>query len=589
MYLEQIKSPADLKILPMDKLTDVADEIRTVLIGKTSRHGGHLASNLGVVELTLALHYVFNSPVDKFVFDVSHQSYVHKILTGRLQCFTEDRLVRSITGYTNPLESPHDVFNVGHTSTSISLATGLAKARDLQGTNENVIAVIGDSSLDGGEAFEALNYAAELGTNLIIIVNDNDMSIPENHGTLSKKLTELRENNGRIENNFFEALGLRYVFVRDGHNLEALVDAFLRVKDTTSPVVIHCCTVKGKGYPFAEQNPEKWHWAHPFHVETGEFIKATAVPKENYGAIVGQYLMEKIQKDSRVVAMTASVPAYIGFHAERRKQAGKQYIDVGIAEQHAVTMAAALAKGGAKPVLVTGSSFYQRAYDQIEQELCINQCPATMLVAFSGINGHDSNAHAGLFDISLLGNIPGLVYLAPSNKQEYLAMLEWSIEQSDSPVAIRIPWNGVHHTERPVPRTYAQTEYEISQQGSTVAILGLGSFYQLGEEVAQLYERETGIRPTLVNPRFITGVDQAVLEALKADHQLVVTLEDGIVSGGFGSRIAQYYGPSSMKTLCCGFSMDIPTQFSVDEMLERNGLKATQIVDRILRILPPCR
>lgn len=584
MYLENINSPRDLKKVSTDNLQVVAQEIREVLIDKTSKFGGHLASNLGVVEITIALHYVFDSPIDKIVFDVSHQSYVHKILTGRLKNFTDAKLIHDITGYTNPLESVHDVFNVGHTSTSISLACGLAKARDLKKNKENVIAVIGDASLDGGEAFEALNYAAELGTNLIIVVNDNNMSIPENHGSLSKKLTQLRDNDGISGNNFFESLGLEYIFVKDGHNVGNLVNTFKRAKDIDHPVVIHCCTVKGKGYSFAENNPEKWHWCHPYDIETGEFIKATDVPKENYGSIVGEYLIEKIQEDETVVAMTASVPAYIGFNAERRKIAGKQYVDVGIAEQNAVTMAAAIAKNGAKPVLVTGSSFYQRAYDQVEQEMCINKCPATLLVAFSGIHGHDSNAHAGLFDIALLGNIPGLVYLAPTNKQEYLAMLDWSIKQTETPVAIRIPWNGVHSTDQPVPKEYSKTKYEIMQRGRKVVIMGLGSFYQLGEEVAKLYEKQTGIKPTIINPRFITGIDGGLLDKLKADHELVVTLEDGIVSGGFGAKIAQYYGVSSMKTLCCGFSMDIPTHFAVDEMLQKNGLTPEQLVNSIEKI-----
>lgn len=585
MYLEKINSPKDLKVLKIDELSCVAREIRSVLLDKTSKHGGHLASNLGIVEITIALHYVFNSPVDKLIFDVSHQSYVHKILTGRLEYFTNKDLVDSITGYTNPYESAHDIFNIGHTSTSISLGLGLSKARDLTGGTENIISIIGDSALDGGEAFEALNYVGELGTNLIIVINDNDMSIPENHGMLSLNLRKLRKSKGKVEHNFFEALGLEYFFVEDGHNIQELVNIFEKVKDIDHPVVIHCCTIKGKGYSFAEENPEKWHWSHPYDIQTGEFIKETAVPKENYGSIVGNFLMDKIENDKSVVAMTASVPAYIGFNADRRKKAGKQYVDVGIAEQNAVTMAAAMAKGGAKPVLVTGSSFYQRAYDQIEQEMCINKCPATLLVAFSGINGHDSNAHAGLFDISLLGNIPGLVYLAPTNKQEYLAMLEWSIEQKETPVAIRIPWNGVHYTDRKVPDDYSSTQYEIVQHGTSVAIMGLGSFYQLGEKVAKFFEKNTGIKPTVINPRFITGVDIGVLETLKDNHQLVITLEDGIVSGGFGSRIAQFYGNSDIKTLSYGFSMDIPTKFTVKEMMEKNGLTENSILEDILKVL----
>lgn len=584
-YLNKIKDPSDLKKIKRNQLPILAEEIREALITRASVYGGHLGSNLGIVEITIALHYVFNSPIDKIVYDVSHQSYVHKMLTGRKDAYIVPEKYGTVTGFTNPLECVHDQFNMGHTSTSISLANGLAKARDLKGDSSNIIAVIGDASLDGGEAFEALNYAAEMGKNLIIVVNDNNMSIPENHGALSRKLTELRRNNGVVESNFFESLGLEYVFVKDGHCIDELVNVFKIVKGTNHPVVVHCCTVKGKGYTFAEDNPEKWHHAHPFNIVTGEFERNSTVPKENYGAIVGKYLIDKMKKDRSVVAMTASVPACFGFDPERRRIAGEQFIDVGIAEQNMISMATGLAKGGGKPVTITESSFYQRAYDQIEQEMCINKCAVTMLVAFSGIYAHNDDTHIGLYDIALLGNIPNLIYLAPTNKQEYLSMLEWSIEQTENPVAIRIPWNGVHYTDVPVPTEYSKTKYEIVQMGSKVAIIGLGSFYQLGEKVAELFEEKSGIKPTIVNPRFITGVDKEMLEQLKSKHELIVTLEDGIVSGGFGSRIAQYYGSTDMKTLCCGFSMDIPTQFTVNEMLERNGLKPEQIVEKIKCII----
>ncbi len=584
MYIEEINSPNDLKKLNKKELSKLAQEIRTALIKHTSIYGGHLGSNLGVVELTIALHYVFNSPVDKIVFDVSHQSYTHKMLTGRKDAYLDEDKYFTVTGFTNPLESDHDQFNIGHTSTSISLACGLAKGRDLTGGNENVVAVIGDSALDGGEAFEALNIAGELNTRLIVIVNDNNMSIPENHGALNKHLNTLHSNNGKIANNFFESLGYDYIFVKDGHNISALIDAFESVKNTKKLVVVHCCTEKGKGYPFAEQDREKWHHAHPFNINTGEFNRGNAVHAENYGNIAGAYLLEKIKADKKVVAMTASVPTCFGFYHDRRIKAGNQFVDVGIAEQNMISMAAGLAKVGCKPVTITESSFYQRAYDQIQQELCINKCAATMLVAFSGIYAHNDDTHIGLYDIALLGNIPGLTYLAPSNKQEYLAMLEWSIEQDEMPVAIRIPWNGVHYTERKVPKEYSRTKYEIQKAGERVAIIGLGSFFQIGEEVAELL-KEDGVNATIVNPRFASGVDSYTLESLKTNHELVVTLEDGIVSGGFGSRIAQFYGTSNIKTLCCGFDMDIPTKFTIDEMLEKNGLKPEQIVDRILRIL----
>lgn len=584
MYIEEINSPNDLKKLNKEELHKLAQEIREALIKRASIYGGHFGSNLAVIELTIALHYVFNSPVDKIVFDVSHQSYPHKMLTGRKDAYLDKSKYSAVTGFTNPLESAHDQFNIGHTSTSISLACGLAKGRDLAGGTENVVAVIGDSALDGGEAFEALNTVGELNTGLIIIVNDNNMSIPENHGALNQHLNTLHRNNGNIDNNFFKSLGYDYIFVKDGHNIPSLIDAFESVKDTKKPVVVHCCTEKGKGYKFAEQDREKWHHAHPFNIETGEFNRRNAVPKENYGNIAGAYLLERIKADKKVVAMTASVPTCFGFYPDRRREAGSQFVDVGIAEQNMISMAAGLAKVGCKPVTITESSFYQRAYDQIQQELCINKCAATMLVAFSGIYAHNDDTHIGFYDIALLGNIPGLTYLAPSNKQEYLAMLEWSIEQKERPVAIRIPWNGVHYTDRIVPKEYSRTKYEIQKDGERVAIIGLGSFFQLGEEVAELLKKD-GFNATIINPRFVSGVDSDTLETLKPNHELVVTLEDGIVSGGFGSRIAQFYGPSNMKTLCCGFCMDIPTKFTVDEMLEKNGLKPEQIVDKILKIL----
>lgn len=584
MILDKVTSPADLKKIPVEKLSKLAQEIREVLINKASNFGGHLGSNLGVVELTIALHYVFESPKDKIVFDVSHQCYVHKILTGRKAAFLDEKLYSSVSGYTNPKESEHDMFNVGHTSTSISLACGLAKGRDICKRTENIIAVIGDAALDGGEAFEALNSAVEVGGGLIVVVNDNDMSIPENHGALCKHLATLREHDGKYENNFFEALGFEYRFVKAGHNVAELIDAFSKVKDATHPVVVHCVTEKGKGYIYAEKDREKWHHAHPFNIDTGEFLRSASVPAENYGSIVGKYLMERIKSDPRVVAMTASVPTCFGFNPDRRKEAGKQYIDVGIAEQNLITMATGLAKSGCKPVTITESSFYQRAYDQIEQELCINRCAVTMLIAFSGIFAHTDNTHIGLYDIALLGNIPGLIYLAPSNKQEYLAMLEWSIEQNENPVAIRIPWNGVHYINTSVPREYSETKYWVRKEGSRIAVLGLGSFYQLAEQVCELIKKDMQIDATLIDPLFITGVDKPLLEKLKRNHQLIVTLEDGIVSGGFGARISQFYGATDMKVINCGFHKEVPTQFTVEDMMKSNGLMPEQILYRIKEI-----
>lgn len=581
MIIDRINEPKDLKNLNQRELNVLADEIRNAIINKLSVKGGHLASNLGVIELTVALHYVFNSPTDKIIFDVSHQCYTHKILTGRKNAFFVEEMYDEISGYSNPDESEHDFFNIGHTSTSISLACGMAKARDINHTNEDIIAVIGDASLDGGEAFEALNYASELNSGLVVVVNDNDMSIPENHGGLCKLLTELRQSGGNVKDNYFKALGFEYIFVKDGHNISDLTDVFLKVKGTKKPVVIHCCTQKGKGYLFAENNREKWHWAHPFKISTGEF--KSYVPKENYGAIACEFLLEKMKKDSKVVVVAASTPLCIGFNAEKRKQAGQQFVDVGIAEQHAVSMTAGIAKNGGKPVFATNSTFFQRAYDQIEQELCISKCPATLIVTHAGVNGHTNDTHAGLYDIALLANINNLIYLAPANKQEYLSMLEWSIDQMNVPVAIRVPWNGVYHTDDVVKADFSEVKYKISNKGSKVAIIALGSFYQLGEEVSRLLEEKLNIIPTLINPRFISGLDKELLEQLKEEHELVVTLEDGILSGGFGAKISQYYSLERMKVLNCGFSLDIPCRYEPKDLLLKNRLTPEQIVEDIYR------
>lgn len=583
MVIEKINAPNDLKHLSVDELKILSGELREALITKMSHTGGHMASNLGVVEITVALHTVFDSPKDKIIFDVSHQSYVHKILTGRKEAFLDKGHYDDVSGYTNPDESDHDFFNIGHTSTSISLACGMAKARDLKGEKENIIAVIGDASLDGGEAFEALNYSKELKSGLIVVINDNNMSIPENYGGLHDMLNMLRENDGVVDNNFFKSLGFDYHFVKDGHDIQSLIDAFERIKDIDHPVVVHCCTQKGKGYVFAEQEKEKWHWAKPFNISTGEYIGG--VPSENYGAIVANHLLKKMEQDKDVVVVAASTPLCIGFNAKNRELAGKQFVDVGIAEQNAVTMAAAMAKRGAKPVFATNSTFYQRAYDQIEQEMCISKCPATMIVSHASVWGHTNDTHVGLYDIVLLANIPNLIYLAPTNCEEYLAMLDWSIDQNQFPVAIRIPWTKVYHTDKHVQTDYSSTKYEITVGGEKVAIMALGSFYQMGEEVVEILKGQ-GIDATLINPRYITGLDKECLEGLKEKHQLVVTLEDGILNGGFGAKIAQYYSLSPIQVMNKGFDMDnIPTRFKSSELLEANRLLPNQIVEDIESLL----
>ena len=580
MLIETIQSPSDIKGFDCTQLQTLAAEIRSGLMNRLSKRGGHFGPNFGIVEATIALHYVFDSPRDKFVFDVSHQCYTHKILTGRKDAFFNDECFGDVSGYTNPEESAHDFFNVGHTSTSVSLACGLAKSRDLLGESGNVIAVIGDGSLSGGEALEGLDFAAELGSNLIIVVNDNDMSIAENHGGLYQNLRLLRESGGKAECNLFRAMGLDYRFVADGHDFVQLIDAFSAVKDTPHPTVVHIVTQKGKGYAPAESEKENWHWHIPFDPETGDALHTGG--GENYGDLTCEYLLKKMKADPRVVALCAAVPVCIGFTPDKRKEAGRQFVDVGIAEEHAVAMASGIAKNGGKPVFATHSSFFQRTYDQISQDLCINSNPATLLVNTASVYGMHDITHLGIFDIAMMSNIPNLVYLAPTTCEEYFAMLDWSIEQNQYPVALRMPCNGVHHTAAPVETDYSDlNRYLVTQQGSQTAILALGDFYQLGEQLAALIADKTGSVPTLINPRYITGLDEALLEELKSAHSVVITLEDGILNGGFGEKIARYYGPADMKVYNYGLKKEFLDRYAVEDVLRANHLTPEQIYNDI--------
>lgn len=582
MLIEKINSPEDIKELGIEQLDKLASEIREGLLNRLSKKGGHFGPNFGFVEATIALHYVFNSPVDKIVFDVSHQSYVHKMLTGRKDAYFFDDHFEDVSGYTNPMESEHDFFNVGHTSTSVSLACGLAKARDVKGDSENIIAVIGDGSLSGGEALEGINFASELDSNFIILVNDNDMSIAENHGGLYKNLKELRESGGACECNLFKAMGLDYLYVADGNNIEKLIEAFESVKDIEHPIVVHVNTMKGKGYKPAETDKEHWHWCMPFDVETGEskFI----IEGEDYGDLTCDYFLKKMKADEKVVAVVAGVPTCIGFTEDKRKEAGKQFVDVGIAEEHAVAMVSGIAKNGGKPVFATHSSFFQRTYDQISQDLCINGNCATLLVNTASVYGMNDVTHLGIFDIPMMSNIPNLVYLAPTNCEEYFAMLDWSIEQSRYPVAIRIPCNGVVHTDKPVDTDYSNLNtYQMTKQGEEIAIIALGDFYYIGEQLAELIYEKTGTATTLINPRFITGLDEKMLEGLKEKHSKVITLEDGILDGGFGEKITRYYGASDMKVYNYGLKKAFIDRYSVEDVLHANHLKPEMILEDITK------
>ena len=584
MYIENINGPADVKKLNIKQMTVLASEIRDTLLTKLSRHGGHFGPNFGMVEATIALHYVFESPKDKFVFDVSHQSYPHKMLTGRKDAFHYEEHYDDVSGYSSPHESEHDHFTIGHTSTSVSLACGLAKGRDLKGEDGNVVAIIGDGSLSGGEALEALDYAAELDGNLIILVNDNDMSIAENHGGLYQNLRLLRETGGKAECNLFRAMGLDYRFVADGNDIASLIEAFKAVKDSTQPVVVHIVTQKGKGYAPAEQHKEAWHYCAPFHPETGEPLMDMS--GECYESITLDFMMKKMQDDPSVCMITSGTPTVLGFTEEMRKKAGRQFIDVGIAEENAVALASGIAANGGKPVYGVYSTFIQRAYDQISQDLCINSNAATIIVAWGSVYGMNDVTHLGLYDIPMLANIPNLVYLAPTTKEEYLAMLDWSIEQNEHPVAIRMPGGALVSDGKAVTKDFGRLNtYEVKEKGARVAVIGLGSFYPLGEQAAALIKKKTGIQPTLINPYYITGVDTGLLESLKADHDVVITLEDGVLDGGFGEKIARFYGDSDMKVLNFGLKKEFLDRYDVDVVLKDNHLTAEQIAEDVEKVL----
>lgn len=585
MYIEKIKSPADLKQLNIDALKVVADETRQAVLNRVSKHGGHVGPNLGFVEATVALHYVFDTPKDKLVFDVSHQSYPHKVLTGRASGFLGNvDEMNAISGYSSPTECPeYDNFEVGHTSTSVSLATGLQKARDIKGTKENIIAVIGDGSLSGGEAFEGLDEASELGTGIIIVVNDNEMSIAEPHGGIYKNLRDLRESNGQCNHNWFKAWGFEYKYLEEGNDVEKLIEVFRSVKDTNEPTVVHIHTEKGHGFSPAVENKEAWHYGMPFNKEDGS--RPERPTTESYEQLLSDWLLKEMKQDKTLVAVTAGTPSAAGFTPEKRKEAGAQHVDVGIAEEQAVAMISGMAKGGLRPVWTVFSTFIQRTYDQIAQDLCINANPAVINVTWGGTASMNDITHICLFDIPMLCSIPGLIYLAPTTCEEYFAMLRWAILQDKKPIAIRIPSNGVHHTTENVDTEYAyEAKYKVTQKGEKVAIIAAGSFYQKGENVARLLA-EKGIKATLINPRYLNEVDRETLDSLKGSHELVVTLEDGSKDGGFGERIAAYYGTSEMKVLVGGIKKDLYDRFDLQQLLSDNHLLDEQIVEDVIDIL----
>lgn len=579
--LDKINSPQDVKELTVEEMKSLASDIRNAILTRVNTVGGHLGPDLGIVEATIALHKVFNSPVDKFVFDVSHQCYPHKMLTGRKDGFTKPLENLEISGYFNPTESEHDTFVIGHTSTSVSLATGVAKARDLKGEDYNVIALIGDGSLSGGEAFEGLNNASVLGANIIIIVNDNEMSIAENQGGLYENLALLRETNGKAELNYFKAFGFDYYYVENGNDVEDLIEAFESVKDTNKPTVVHIHTLKGLGYKPAEENKEWGHWALPNFMD--EKSSSGEVP-ESYASLTTDYILEKQKEDKTVIAISPATPGATGFSQDFRKSLGKNYTDVGIAEEHAVAYSSALAKNGAKPVLSILSSFIQRTYDQLSQDLALNNSPATILVNWGAISEMDAT-HLGSFDIPLISNIPNIVYLAPTCKEEYLKMLDYAVEQTEHPVVIRVPFGAVVSTGMADETDYSiLNKFEITENGSEVAIIGLGNFYHLGKKVKEAL-KSVGINATLINPKFITGVDEELLNGLKENHKVVITLEDGCVDGGFGEKISRFFGNSDVKVLNFGGKKEFTDRVPLKTLYERYHLTPELIVEDIKKCL----
>ena len=575
--INKIHSPQDIKGMDYTQLTDVAAQLRAALLKKLSAHGGHVGPNLGMVEAIVALHYVFDAPKDKIVFDVSHQSYAHKMLTGRVEAFTDPAHYNDVTGYTNPRESEYDLFSIGHTSTSMSLATGLAKARDINGGKENVVAVIGDGALSGGQAFEGLDYGATLGTNLIVIVNDNDMSIAENHGALYADLRLLRNTNGTGEPNYFRSLGYSYRYVRYGNDIRSLVEAFKAVKDIDHPVVVHINTMKGEGLPAAESHKEAFHYTGPFDLKTG--APAVEDSSEDYADIFARHMLDRMCDNEHLVVLTAGTPGSIGFSPERRKAAGRRFVDVGIAEQQAVGMTAGLCKGGAVPVFGVVGSFLQRAYDQVSQDVAINCQPSVFVIFFGGVYGIPDETHLGFFDIALLSNIPNLLFLAPTCREEYLAMIDWATTQRERPVVVRTPGGAVTSSLRDFPKDYSKPSYEVVARGSRVALIGAGTFFANASETAALL-KERGITPTLINPRELSTLDTATLDTLR-DYELVVTLEDGILDGGFGQKVAAYLGEAPVKVKCLGLPKEFLNDYNAARLVEQCGLTPMQVADMV--------
>ena len=584
MYLENINAPADIRSYTAEQRCILAREMREALIKRTSLIGGHIGPNLGIIEATIALHTVFDAPRDRIVFDVSHQCYPHKMLTGRVGAYVNEAEYHDVSGFTNTDESAHDLFNIGHTATGISLASGLAKARDLAGGTENVVVVIGDGALSGGEALEGLNVVGEMGTNFIIVLNDNDQSISENHGGMYRKFKELRETGGAAEDNIFRAMGLAYRYVADGNDTEELIRVFSEEKDTDRPIVIHIHTQKGKGLSFAERDPEGWHRHAPFHIETG-IAKKESTP-DPYAVATVDFVLETARQNPNFVYLSAGIVGGINLSPAERAQLGSQYLDVGIAEEHAVAMASGLARGGARPVFGTYSTFFQRTYDQMAQDVCINRNPAVFLATGTSLYRSTDVTHLGFYDISIFSNIPNLVHIAPTSVEEHIAVLRWAVEQTTHPVMIRMPFTGYAESPYPVRTDYSKLNRSIVvREGRDVALIGVGNFAALASEAADELAHE-GIRATVVNPLYLSGLDTKLLTSLAANHRLILTIEDGILEGGFGQKVAAFYGGmADIRVKNYGLPKAFFNRYDPNALAREYHLTAPQIAADVLREL----
>lgn len=587
MYLEKINNPEDVKKLDATGRQGLVDEIRAALLSRASKHGGHFGPNFGMVEASVALHTVFDSPHDHIVYDVSHQTYPHKMLTGRKEAFTDPEHYDDVSPYTDPDETPHDLFKIGHTSTSISLALGLAKARDLRGGHENIVAVIGDGSMSGGEALEGLNVAGELNSNFIIVFNDNQRSIAENHGGMYDRFKELRKSNGAAPDNLFKAMGLDYVYVNDGNDTEALIATFKQVKDIDHPIVVHINTLKGKGYEPALKDEEAWHWHGPFDITTGQSLSDGSAP-ESYANLAGEYLLKRAETDENLLVVASAVPFALGMSPERRERMGKHYLDVGIAEETAVAIASGAAHAGAHVVWGSSTTFQQRVYDQLSQDLALNGNPAVIVGNSGSVWGMSDVTHASLWTIPMIANIPNITYLAPTNAEEYLAMLHWGLDQEKHPVFIQVPGGPVRHAKGPVRKSYDDLRSEVVRRGSKIAIFGLGSLFNMGEKTADILRESLGFEVTLVNPLFASGLDSELLDNLAVNHDIFVTLEDGQLEGGWGQTLASYFGNSDKHVLNYGIKKGFYDRFKADTLLHENRLEAGLIVADIRAALRRC-